>query len=114
MANSWLRRCAFSAGLLLAGLAAAEAERLPFAYQARYRIEHDGMAVGHLNVDLQPVGGSVWRYHSATEPKGLFSMFSGTRVDGTYLIRCAILSFRTHLEHVDEAVDALLRAVERT
>ena len=41
-------------------------------------------------------------------------MFSGTRVDGTYLIRCAILSFRTHLEHVDEAVDALLRAVGRT
>ena len=41
-------------------------------------------------------------------------MFSGTRIDGTYLIRCAILSFRTHVEHVDEAVDALVRAVERS
>jgi glutamate/tyrosine decarboxylase-like PLP-dependent enzyme len=40
-------------------------------------------------------------------------MFSGTRIDGTYLIRCAILSFRTHVEHVDEAIDALVRAVER-
>ena len=41
-------------------------------------------------------------------------MFSGTRIDGTYLIRCAILSFRTHVEHVDEAIDALLRAVSRS
>jgi len=41
-------------------------------------------------------------------------MFSGTRIDGTYLIRCAILSFRTHVEHVDEAVDALVRAVGRS
>ena len=40
-------------------------------------------------------------------------MFSGTRIDGTYLIRCAILSFRTHVEHVDEAVDALVHAVSR-
>ena len=38
-------------------------------------------------------------------------MFSGTRIDGTYLLRCAILSFRTHVEHVDEAIDALVRAV---
>jgi glutamate/tyrosine decarboxylase-like PLP-dependent enzyme len=41
-------------------------------------------------------------------------MFSGTRIDGTYLIRCAILSFRTHVEHVDEAIDALVRAVGRS
>jgi len=40
-------------------------------------------------------------------------MFSGTRIDGTYLIRCAILSFRTHVEHVDEAVETLVRAVTR-
>ena len=38
-------------------------------------------------------------------------MFSGTRIVGTYYIRCAILSFRTHVEHVDEAIDALVRAV---
>jgi glutamate/tyrosine decarboxylase-like PLP-dependent enzyme len=39
-------------------------------------------------------------------------MMSGTRIDGTYYIRCAILCFRTHLEHVDEAIDALLAGVE--
>jgi aromatic-L-amino-acid/L-tryptophan decarboxylase len=39
-------------------------------------------------------------------------MMSGTRVDGSYRLRCAILCFRTHLEHVDEAVDAVLRGVK--
>lgn len=39
-------------------------------------------------------------------------MFSGTRIDGRYYLRCAILSFRTHVEHVDEAIDALARAVK--
>jgi glutamate/tyrosine decarboxylase-like PLP-dependent enzyme len=39
-------------------------------------------------------------------------MLSGTRIDGTYRLRCAILCFRTHLEHVDDVVDALLRGVE--
>jgi glutamate/tyrosine decarboxylase-like PLP-dependent enzyme len=37
-------------------------------------------------------------------------MLSGTRIDGKYYIRCAILSFRSHTEHVDDAVDALVRA----
>jgi hypothetical protein len=39
-------------------------------------------------------------------------MLSGTRLDGSFRLRCAILCFRTHLEHVDEAVDALLRGVD--
>jgi hypothetical protein len=39
-------------------------------------------------------------------------MMSGTRIDGSYRLRCAILCFRTHIEHVDEAVDAVLRGVE--
>ena len=39
-------------------------------------------------------------------------MLSGTRIDGTFHLRCAILSFRTHLEHVDEVIDALTRAVD--
>lgn len=34
---------------------------------------------------------------------------SGTRIDGADWLRCAILSFRTHLEHVDEAIDELSR-----
>jgi aromatic-L-amino-acid/L-tryptophan decarboxylase len=38
-------------------------------------------------------------------------MLSGTRIDGRFHLRCAILSFRTHLDHVDECVDALTRAV---
>jgi glutamate/tyrosine decarboxylase-like PLP-dependent enzyme len=38
-------------------------------------------------------------------------MLSGTRIDGRYTLRCAILSFRTHLEHVDEVIDALRRAI---
>jgi hypothetical protein len=39
-------------------------------------------------------------------------MLSGTRIDGRYCLRCAILCFRTHLEHVDECVDAVVRGVE--
>ena len=39
-------------------------------------------------------------------------MLSGTRIDGAYYLRCAILCFRTHLEHVDDCVDAVLRGVE--
>jgi glutamate/tyrosine decarboxylase-like PLP-dependent enzyme len=34
---------------------------------------------------------------------------SGTRIDGADWLRCAILSFRTHLEHVDETLDVLAR-----
>ncbi|HXG80480.1 MAG TPA: aminotransferase class V-fold PLP-dependent enzyme [Sphingomicrobium sp.] len=41
-------------------------------------------------------------------------MLSGTRIDGQFFIRCAILSFRTHVEHVDEAIEALRRGAERT
>lgn len=33
---------------------------------------------------------------------------SGTRIDGHSWLRCAILSFRTHLAHVDEAIDVIL------
>ena len=39
-------------------------------------------------------------------------MLSGTRIDGRFYLRCAILCFRTHLEHVDEAVAAVVRGVE--
>jgi glutamate/tyrosine decarboxylase-like PLP-dependent enzyme len=39
-------------------------------------------------------------------------MMSGTRIDGSYRLRCAILCFRTHLEHVDDAVDAVVRGVK--
>jgi glutamate/tyrosine decarboxylase-like PLP-dependent enzyme len=39
-------------------------------------------------------------------------MLSGTRIDGRYYLRCAILSFRTHVEHVDEVIEALRRGAE--
>lgn len=39
-------------------------------------------------------------------------MLSGTRIDGKFHIRCAILSFRSHAQHVDEAIDAIARAAE--
>ena len=38
---------------------------------------------------------------------------SGTRIDGADWLRCAILSFRTHLEHVDETIDVLGRTRRR-
>jgi aromatic-L-amino-acid/L-tryptophan decarboxylase len=38
-------------------------------------------------------------------------MMSGTRIDGTYYVRCAILCFRTHIEHVDEAIEAIVEGV---
>ena len=34
---------------------------------------------------------------------------SGTRIDRTAWLRCAILSFRTHLPHIDETIDVLAR-----
>ncbi len=38
-------------------------------------------------------------------------MFSGTRIDDVFYIRCAILVFRTHLRHVDQAIEAILDGV---
>jgi glutamate/tyrosine decarboxylase-like PLP-dependent enzyme len=38
-------------------------------------------------------------------------MLSGTRVNGRATLRCAILSFRTHIEHVDEVIAAVERGV---
>jgi aromatic-L-amino-acid/L-tryptophan decarboxylase len=37
-------------------------------------------------------------------------MLSGTRIDGSFRLRCAILCFRTHLEHIDQAIDAIVNA----
>lgn len=38
-------------------------------------------------------------------------MLSGTRIDGRFFIRCAILSFRSHIEHIDQAIDAIVDGV---
>jgi glutamate/tyrosine decarboxylase-like PLP-dependent enzyme len=34
---------------------------------------------------------------------------SGTRIDGASWLRCAVLSFRTHLAHIDETMNVLVR-----
>ena len=34
---------------------------------------------------------------------------SGTKIAGETWLRCAILSFRTHLSHIDETIDILIR-----
>jgi len=39
-------------------------------------------------------------------------MMSGTRIDGNNYIRCAILCFRTHIEHLDQAIEAIVDAVK--
>ena len=35
---------------------------------------------------------------------------SETRIGGAPWLRCAILSFRSHLAHIDETIDVLVRA----
>lgn len=38
-------------------------------------------------------------------------LLSGTRIDGRFTLRCAILCFRTHIEHVDEVLEAVKRGI---
>ncbi len=39
------------------------------------------------------------------------AFLSGTRIAGAFWLRAAILSFRTHLEHVEDALASLARGV---
>ena len=101
---------------------AAQAEKLALARYFHARIsEIDGFETSGPP-DLSVV---AFRYVPENEDADAFNerllgwtqqegrvMFSGTRVDGQYLLRCAILCFRTHIEHVDEAVEAVRRGVE--
>ncbi|NUT00261.1 MAG: aminotransferase class V-fold PLP-dependent enzyme, partial [Sphingomonas sp.] len=100
---------------------AAQSEKLALARYFHARLSQiDGFDPGP-EPDLSVV---AFRYVPATGDADAFNekllvklqrdgrvMMSGTRIDGTYLIRCAILSFRTHVEHVDDAVDVLVEAV---
>jgi glutamate/tyrosine decarboxylase-like PLP-dependent enzyme len=111
--------------LQIAGVAAfraAQAEKLALARYFHARLsELDGFDPGPPP-DLSVV---AFRYLPKSEDVDEFNerlmrhiqqegrvMMSGTRIDGSYRLRCAILCFRTHLEHVDEAVDAVVRGVE--
>jgi glutamate/tyrosine decarboxylase-like PLP-dependent enzyme len=110
--------------LQLAGIAAfraAQMEKLALARYFHARLsEMDGWEPGPAP-DLSVV---AFRYRPASGDADDFNerlirhvqqegrvMLSGTRIDGIYYLRCAILCFRTHLEHVDEAIAALIRGV---
>jgi glutamate/tyrosine decarboxylase-like PLP-dependent enzyme len=110
--------------LQLAGIAAfraAQMEKLALARYFHARLsEMDGWEPGPAP-DLSVV---AFRYRPASGDADDFNerlirhvqqegrvMLSGTRIDGIYYLRCAILCFRTHLEHVDEAIAALIRGL---
>jgi glutamate/tyrosine decarboxylase-like PLP-dependent enzyme len=111
--------------LQIAGVAAfraAQAEKLALARYFHARLaEIDGFDPGsepQLSVvafRYLPKSGDVDEFNENLmrhiQQEGRV-MMSGTRIDGSYHLRCAILCFRTHLEHVDDAVDAVLRGVE--
>ncbi len=110
--------------LQMAGIAAfraAQSEKLALARYFHARLsEIDGFDAGRAP-DLSVV---AFRYLPASGDVDEFNerlmahiqqegqvMLSGTRIDGSYRLRCAILCFRTHVEHVDAAVDAVGRGV---
>jgi glutamate/tyrosine decarboxylase-like PLP-dependent enzyme len=108
--------------LQLAGVAAfraAQAEKLALARYFHARLaELDGWDPGP-SPDLSvvafrylPKSGDVDEFNERlirhVQQEGRV-MLSGTRIDGSYRLRCAILCFRTHLEHVDEAIAAIVR-----
>lgn len=110
--------------LQIAGVAAfraAQSEKLALARYFHARLgQVEGFEVGPAP-DLSVV---AFRYLPASGDADAYNerlihrlveegrvLLSGTRIDGRYMLRCAILSFRTHIEHVDEVIDALVRAV---
>jgi len=111
--------------LQIAGVAAfraAQAEKLALARYFRARLSQiDGWDAGP-SPDLSvvafrylPKSGDVDDFNERLirhiQQEGRI-MLSGTRIDGSFRLRCAILSFRTHIEHIDDAIDALGRGVE--
>ncbi|WP_051531691.1 pyridoxal phosphate-dependent decarboxylase family protein [Sphingomonas sp. URHD0057] len=111
--------------LQMAGVAAfraAQAEKLALARYFHARLsEIDGWDPGPAP-DLSvvafrylPKSGDVDQFNERLmqqiQQEGRV-MMSGTKIDGSYRLRCAILSFRTHLEHVDDSIDAVVRGAE--
>jgi len=110
--------------LQIAGVAAfraAQAEKLTLARYFHARLsEIDGWDAGpepDLSVvafRYRPKSGDIDQFNERLihhiQREGRV-MLSGTQIDGSYRLRCAILCFRTHIEHVDECLDALLRGV---
>jgi glutamate/tyrosine decarboxylase-like PLP-dependent enzyme len=111
--------------LQLAGVAAFRAaltEKLALARRLHARLsEIDGFDPGpppDLSVvafRYQPKSGDANRFNEQLLAKLQADgrvFLSGTRIDGDMYLRAAILSFRTHVQHVDELLDALVRGVE--
>jgi glutamate/tyrosine decarboxylase-like PLP-dependent enzyme len=101
---------------------AAQAEKLALARYFHARLsEMDGFDAGpepQLSVvafRYLPKSGDVDQFNEQLmgqiQQEGRV-MMSGTRIDGSYRLRCAILGFRTHLEHVDDALDSVVRGAK--
>ena len=98
---------------------AAQSEKIRLARYFHARLaELDGWEVGAAP-DLSIV---AFRFRPAAGDTDAFNdrllrrvqedgriFLSGTRIDGAPWLRCAILSFRTHLAHIDDAIDTLVR-----
>lgn len=108
--------------LQMAGIAAfraAQSEKIGLARYFHARLQAmDGWEVG-AEPDLsvvafryRPAGGDIDAFNDAllkrVQKEGRVFL-SGTRIDGAPWLRCAILSFRTHLAHIDETIDVLER-----
>jgi glutamate/tyrosine decarboxylase-like PLP-dependent enzyme len=109
--------------LQIAGVAAfraAQSEKLALARYFHARLADSP----HWEAIVPDLSVVAFRYRPATGDADDFNerllnhvqqegrvFMSGTRIAGESWLRCAILSFRTHLAHVDETIDALERAV---
>jgi aromatic-L-amino-acid decarboxylase len=108
--------------LQIAGVAAfraAQSEKIKLARYFHARLcALEGWEVG-APPDLSVV---AFRYRPATGDVNAFNdrllrnlqeegrvFLSGTKIDGEAWLRCAILSFRTHLAHIDETIEILCR-----
>jgi aromatic-L-amino-acid decarboxylase len=108
--------------LQIAGVAAFRSAQSEKIKLARYFHAHlcalEGWEVG-APPDLSVV---AFRYRPATGDANAFNerllrslqeegrvFLSGTKIDGEAWLRCAILSFRTHLAHIDETIEILCR-----
>jgi glutamate/tyrosine decarboxylase-like PLP-dependent enzyme len=108
--------------LQLAGIGAFRSAQSEKIALARYFHERLSAMAGWETGPAPDLSIVAFRYRPATGDIDAFNrdllrrlqeegriFLSGTRIDGADWLRCAILSFRTHLEHVDEAIDVLGR-----
>jgi glutamate/tyrosine decarboxylase-like PLP-dependent enzyme len=107
--------------LQIAGVAAfraAQSEKIKLARYFHSRLAAmEGWDVGPPDLSVvafryRPPGGDADAFNDALlrriQEEGRVFL-SGTRIAGASYLRCAILSFRTHLPHIDETLEALER-----